>query len=82
MNDDLVRLQALLPHWIAHNEEHAQSFREWAQRARQAGDPHLAEHIEAAARKMEMANVDLSAALEHMGGDATLAAVGHHHDHD
>jgi len=82
MNNDMVRLQALLPHWIAHNEEHAQSFREWAERARRAGDLHLAEHIEAAAQKIETANTDLSAALAHMGGDVTSIPAGHQHYHE
>jgi len=26
--DDLIGLRVLLPHWIAHNEEHADSFRQ------------------------------------------------------
>ncbi|MGD2105521.1 MAG: hypothetical protein PVJ55_10475, partial [Anaerolineae bacterium] len=63
----LAKLRVLLPHWIEHNAEHAQSFRAWAERARASGGEHLALHIEEAARKIEAANRNLEGVLEHMG---------------
>ena len=81
---DLAKLRILLPHWIEHNEEHASSFRTWAERARAAGEEHLAVHIEAAAQKMEAANRDLEGAVEHVGEEDDTLAHSHthlHHDH-
>jgi hypothetical protein len=74
---EVAKLKALLPHWIEHNLEHARSFRQWAERARAAGEAELAVHIEAAAEQMAAANRDLERALEQIGtpGDAT------HHEH-
>jgi hypothetical protein len=73
------KLSVLLPHWIEHNAEHAESFCTWAERARAAGDGHLAAHIEEAASKIEAANRDLGGAIEHIG-----AATSDHHrlDHE
>ncbi len=76
----LGKLRVLLPHWIEHNAEHAESFCTWAERARVEGDGHLAAHIEEAARKIEAANRDLEGAAEHI--DATThdyASLHHHH---
>ena len=51
------KLQALLPHWIEHNAEHAAEFRRWASVA-----PEARAHIEAAAGQLEAANIALAAA--------------------
>lgn len=67
----LSKLRVLLPHWIEHNAEHAESFRKWADRARAAGDKHLAVHIEEAARRIEAANDDLEGVLQHIGTGAS-----------
>ncbi|MDR3570351.1 MAG: hypothetical protein P4L43_20195 [Syntrophobacteraceae bacterium] len=32
-----ARLRKMVEHWISHNEDHAKSYRLWADRARQAG---------------------------------------------
>jgi hypothetical protein len=61
----------LLPYWIEHDAEHAESFCIWAERARAASDEHLAVHIEEAAGKIEAANRDLEAAVEHIGAAAS-----------
>ncbi|MCE5333625.1 MAG: hypothetical protein LLG06_03455 [Desulfobacteraceae bacterium] len=34
---DEAKLRKMVEHWIGHNEEHARSYREWADRARAAG---------------------------------------------
>jgi hypothetical protein len=70
---DVEKLRVLLPHWIAHNGEHAEEFREWADRAGAA-----AEDIRAAAELVEEANARLERALEQLGGP--LAHHHHHHD--
>jgi hypothetical protein len=48
----------LIPHWIAHNEEHAKEFRKWAQKSGE-----LSGDILAAAESIMLANTHLSAAL-------------------
>lgn len=77
---DIDKLRMLLPHWIEHNTEHAAEFRAWTERIRALDQAHVAEQIEAAIEKMDAANCDLQAALEHLGG-ALDAADHHHHDH-
>lgn len=76
----LVKLRVLLPHWIEHNAEHAESFCIWAERARAAGDGHLAAHIEEAAAKIQAANRDLEGVVEHIGAVAS-DHVHLHHEH-
>lgn len=78
---DLDKLCTLLPHWIEHNAEHAEVFREWAERARAAGGERLAAQIEAAAQEMEGANHHLEHAVEQLGemGLTPAAAPAHHH---
>lgn len=39
-----------IEHSIAHNEEHARAYRDWAQRATDGGIPETAEELEAAAQ--------------------------------
>ncbi|MGQ9467624.1 MAG: hypothetical protein ACUVXE_10020 [Anaerolineae bacterium] len=31
------KLRVLIPHWMEHNDEHAAEFRQWAQKAGEAG---------------------------------------------
>jgi hypothetical protein len=81
---DIEKLRVLLPHWLEHNTEHADSFRTWAERARAAGEEHIAVHIEAAAQKLQTANRDLEAAIECLGETVSVSSHGHahpHHDH-
>jgi len=62
--DDLAKLRILLPHWVEHNAEHAESFRKWAGRARELGLEAVAEKIELAVERMAACNEALSAALK------------------
>jgi hypothetical protein len=73
--DVLAKLRVLLPHWIEHNAEHAESFCTWAARARAAGAEHLAAHVEEAAGKIAAANRDLEDALKHI--EAATSDHGH-----
>ncbi len=79
--DDLARLRLLLPHWIEHNEEHAGEFRKWAERARDAGELHVADHLLTAVQKMAQANAALQGALDHLGGAPTSPEHEHPHPH-
>lgn len=69
------KLRILLPHWIEHNEEHADEFRRWAEQAGEA-----ASDILAAAEAMAWVNGSLAKALEKLGGP--LNAYLHHHEQE
>lgn len=53
------KLAHLVPHWIEHNESHAQQFEERAKEAQTAGLVEVAGRIEAAARLLREANEEL-----------------------
>lgn len=61
-----AKLRILLPHWIEHNEEHAESFREWAEKARELGLEAVAEQIEVAVERMVTCGEALAAALKEL----------------
>lgn len=61
--DDLAKLRILLPHWIEHNGEHAESFQVWAVKARKMGLEKVARSIEESVRYMAACNEVLAAAL-------------------
>lgn len=67
--NEAEKLRVLIPHWIEHNQEHAEEFRGWAG---QAGP--VSPELLAAAEAIVQANQSLSAALEKLGG-----ALPHHH---
>jgi hypothetical protein len=70
--NETEKLRVLIPHWIEHNQEHADKFRRWAEQAEDAS-----EDILAAAKTMESANRSLKTALEKLGG---AMSTGHTHD--
>jgi|GEM_PF-828558 len=80
-SDDLTRLALLLPHWIEHNAEHADEFRRWAERARDAGRDHIAYHLEMAVQALTEAVQALQGAQAHMEGTIPEAQE-HPHPHD
>ncbi len=57
------KLRILIPHWIAHNKEHANEFRDWATQADEASADILV-----AADAIVLANESLLSALEKLGG--------------
>ena len=65
--NDIEKLRALLPHWIEHNEEHAENFRRWAEKARHLGLEEVADLIEEAAEKVRLCNEALAEALRRTG---------------
>jgi len=71
---ELEKLRVLIPHWIEHNEEHANAFRRWAQKS---GD--ISGSIIAAADSITQANEYLNSALKELGGP--LEYQPEHQDH-
>ena len=68
MLDDLAKLRVLLPHWIEHNDEHADGFQRWAAKARALGREETAQRIEEAVERMAVCNQALTAALDALEG--------------
>jgi len=73
--NELEKLRILIPHWIEHNTEHSDEFREWAEKAGEA-KPNLLE----ASRQMELVNLALHMALEKLGGALENEHIHHHHE--
>ncbi len=68
MNNNLkMKLRILLHHWIEHNREHSQEFRDWAEKARGTGETEASKEILQAAEEMERASESLSQALRSLG---------------
>ncbi len=44
--NDLEKLAKLLPHWMEHNDEHAENYRGWARRASALGRNDLSEVLQ------------------------------------
>lgn len=65
---DIEKLRALLPHWMAHNEDHAGELEAWAARAIAAGHETAGQRIRHAAKAMQQANDMLQSALADLGG--------------
>jgi hypothetical protein len=64
---DREKLQALLPHWIEHNSEHADEFLRWAEKMLVAGEQEIAEELALAVKQVGWVNEALEAALESLG---------------
>ena len=73
MMKEIEKLRVLLSHWIEHNQEHADEFRRWADKA---GD--AAPDVLAAAQRMGQVNQALAAALEKLGGEVPHDHSGGH----
>jgi hypothetical protein len=61
--NETEKLSVLIPHWVEHNNEHAQEFRDWAARAGET-----AQDILDAAEAMNRVNTYLLSAQEKLGG--------------
>ncbi|MDZ4230722.1 MAG: hypothetical protein U1B77_02765 [Dehalococcoidales bacterium] len=66
--DDKAKLKILLEHWIVHNKEHGEEFREWAGKMRSLGESGVGEKMLAAAQEMDRASEMLSRALGELEG--------------
>jgi nickel/cobalt exporter len=70
-NAEREKLKILLNHWIEHNKEHSQEFREWAEKAKGLGEAETCDDMLEAAQDMDKANEPLlraSRRLEAKGG--------------
>lgn len=63
-DNDTVKLPIRLTYWIKHNIEHAEEFRQWAQRAEVSGLSEVASKLQDAALEMERLNNHLQKALD------------------
>ena len=45
--DDLEKLKKLIPHWMEHNEEHARTYKEWADKMSSLGKEELSRALKA-----------------------------------
>ncbi len=61
---DMEKLQILIKHWIEHNEEHAEEFKEWAEKAKSSDNAEVCDDILNAVENLRDANKHLSKALE------------------
>lgn len=69
--DEQQKLRVLIPHWIEHNQEHAEEFTRFLAAAGEAADD-----LRHAAEQMSLVNHALAHALEKLGG-----ALPHEHHH-
>ncbi len=76
--NQLEKLQVLLPHWIEHNQGHAEECRKWLDEVEQ-GD--VQSGLNAALEAMDQVTKYLGMALDAAGGPATEDEHGHHHHH-
>jgi nickel/cobalt exporter len=58
------KLKILLSHWVEHNRQHAQEFREWAEKTKSFGQAEVHDDVMQAAQQMDKANEFLLSALE------------------
>ena len=41
--DEVEKLKILLPHWMEHNDEHAKTYKDWAEKMSSLGKKELSE---------------------------------------
>jgi len=67
-NNEREKIKILLNHWIEHNKEHSQEFREWAKKAKGLGEAETCDDILEATQEMDKANDALLRALRTLEG--------------
>ena len=68
-NTEREKFKILLRHWIEHNKEHSQEFREWAEKAKGFGEAEAYDDMLEAAQEMDKANEALLRALRRLEGN-------------
>ena len=76
--NQLEKLQVLLPHWIEHNQGHAEECRKWAA---DVEDAEVQSSLNAALAAMEVVTNNLEKALDAAGGPKADGGHSHHHHH-
>ena len=69
--NELEKVRVLIPHWMEHNDEHAEEYRRWAEEVTEARADLLA-----AVEALKNVNQTLATALEKLGG-----TISHPHIH-
>ena len=64
--NEIEKLRMLIPHWIEHNNEHAEEYHRWAEKASEASADLLV-----AVDALKKINQTLGAALEKLGGETS-----------
>jgi len=64
-----VKLKTLLNYWVEHNRQHAQEFREWAEKAKSFGQAEVHDDMMRAVQQMNRTNEFLLSALERLKED-------------
>ena len=64
--EQALRLQKKIEHWIAHNKEHAESFRKAARDAEEIGLVEVSKRLNDAATRMDEISTVLEAALNEL----------------
>ena len=67
-NKDRDKLKILLAHWVAHNNEHRDEFREWADKAKVLGETAVSDLMRQAAQEMDRSSNSLAQALKKLEG--------------
>ena len=60
---EMEKLKILLDHWVEHDKEHGEEFREWAEKASALGKTEVQKNVLDAARYMDKASEALLIAL-------------------
>jgi hypothetical protein len=68
--NEAEKLRVLIPHWIEHNEEHAEEYRRWA-----GGADEASQDILAAAESIMRVNQALAEALKKLGGPMSIQHI-------
>lgn len=80
--NQLEKLQVLLPHWIEHNQGHADECRKWTDELGQDdAEAEVKAHLKAALEAMEIVSNSLGKALRAAGGPKLDGEHVHHHHH-
>jgi hypothetical protein len=56
MNKDEKTLRVLLVHWVKHNDNHVEDFKQWSEKARKMGKGEAADYIDKAIEYMQKTN--------------------------
>ncbi|MDD4860442.1 MAG: hypothetical protein PHR56_09640 [Dehalococcoidales bacterium] len=62
------KLKILLAHWVEHNNEHSDEFREWADKAKTLGETEVGGLMRQAAEEMDRSRGYLAKALKKLEG--------------
>jgi hypothetical protein len=68
VKDERDNLKTLLKYWIAHNQDHSEEFKEWAEKAGAMGEKEVAGDLKKAVEQMDKATALFSQSLKKLSG--------------